>query len=128
MEKLKKYKFVIQIIILVIIAVLLEAVVFNINSFRLLGNEEYTYKNIEITDEMLHGFKKSGENEYTATYDNPYIYIDNLNMATGTIKIDAQRKEIEKLDDRKLEVIIYYTDVTSAYARYLPEKTINSNV
>lgn len=126
MDKVEKKKIIVSLIVILLISLVLEAVVFNINSFRLLGGN-YKYKKINISNEMLNGLENIGENKYKATKNQPTIYINDINMATGTIKIDVKRQDYEsKINKRKINVIIYFTDATSKYFRPTPEKTINA--
>lgn len=85
MNKKEVFKILIGIVIIFFISILLEGIVFNINSFRILKNK-YQYKQINITEDILNGLEKVEDNKYIATKDNPEIEINNINMPTGTIK------------------------------------------
>lgn len=126
MDKKEKNKIIIGIIVIFFVSFLLESIVFNINSFRLFGGN-YEYKKIEISEDMLDGLEKIDNNTYRATKDSPVILIDNIDMPTGTIRIDIKRQEYEsKIAKRKTDIIIKYTDATSKYERKTSTKTINA--
>lgn len=126
MNKKEVFKILIGIVIIFFISILLEGIVFNINSFRILENK-YQYKQINITEDILNGLEKVEDNKYIATKDNPEIEINNINMPTGTIKINLNRDGYKhNIKQRKTDVIIWYTDATSKYFRKTPAKTINA--
>lgn len=121
-------KIVIGLLIILLVSIFLEGVVFNINSFRLLGGE-YPYKKIEISDDILEGLENLGDNRYKVTKNNPMIRIKDVNIQTGTIKLDISREhKNNQIGKRKTDITIYYSDATSKYLRKTPTKTINEQI
>ena len=110
-----------KLLLIIFISILIETFVFNAKSFRMLFGD-YEYRNIEISNEIINGLEKvpNTENEYKVIKDNPCITINDIDMNTGTIKVDLLNEKRVKLD-----ICIEYTDSSSKYYRELPIKTIN---
>lgn len=105
-----KTKTVKVIIILFAIALFLELVVFNINSFRLAGGQ-YTEETLKLEDANLIGLRKIEEG-YVIESNQAAIEWENLNKEIGTIKADV---EISGYDRISFEARIAYTDETAKY-------------
>lgn len=95
------------IVILFIIALFLELVVFNINSFRVWGNGE----NLSLDDANLIGVIET-ENGYLVQSSEAAIEWKNLNKEIKTIFADI---EISGIDRVSFEGRISYTDDTTKY-------------
>ena len=99
------------VLIIIAIALFLELVVFNINSFRLWGNREYIEETLPIELANLNEIEKT-ENGYYLNSNTASIEWNNLNKAIGTIKIDIQISGNNRVS---YEARIFYTDDTAKY-------------
>lgn len=122
---LKKFKFKNNYIIKIILVIFtLEVYIFNFNSFRLkFKNYEEKYYNIFedvlITD-MLYNEET---NAYIINGENPTIEITNINSEIGTVKLNA-----ELINTNKIAYNLNYTDKTSKNYRTLPHKYLVNNI
>lgn len=105
---------------IVFIVLALEIFVFNINSYRL-KFKNYEEKNYSNKDEfIIQDLKYDKQNNiFIIDGDNPNIQLENINTEIGTIKINA-----ELINNNRMEYNLSYTDETSKNYRELPHKTL----
>ena len=99
------------ILIIFAVCIFLEAIVFNINSFKLLGKN---YEKFELYPEqaILKGLEYNKEKDvYNALENDIVIEFKGINKEIGTLKLNIGDINVK----RTLVMRVYYTDETQEY-------------
>ena len=112
-------KSIIKGIIIVVIAILLEVIVFNYKFYITRGYNKIDYTNDIVTTNM----EKIEENNYKITDKEPYIEIDNINTKINNIYID-----VENDTNNTYYLYTYLTDSANELFYQVPDREIHEKI